>query len=100
MLQMPINTFNMPETQIDNIIFFLDNRKLKLQWPRRWHNGLERSPCKRKVRCLDPSQDRPKSKKKQDSKTPLPNGIRCECHGLYEINIINRCPIVTVGVAS
>ena len=73
MLQMPINTFNMPETQIDNIIFFLDNRKLKLQWPRRWHNGLESSPCKRKVRCLNPSQDRPKSKKKQDSKAPLLN---------------------------
>ena len=72
MLQMPINTCNMPETQIDNIILFLDNRKLKLQWPRRWHNGLERSLCKRKVRWLNHSQDRPKSKKR-DSKAPLPN---------------------------
>ena len=34
------------------------------QWTnvRRWRSWLERSPCKRKVRCSNPSRDRPKSR--------------------------------------
>ena len=46
------------------------------KWPHRWRSGLERSPRKLKVGCLNPTlrRDRPKWVVKQVVPAPLSNG--------------------------
>ena len=60
--------------------------------PRRWHSGLQRSPCKRKVCCSISSRDRPRMWQLHCRTLDS----RCECH---RDDHYKRTPRGTVGVA-
>ena len=69
------------------------SRDLHYIQPRRWRNGLERSPRKRMLGCSNPIRDRPKVVKHVVTAL-LPNVLQCVCvcHGSSEMTNINGCP--------
>ena len=67
--------------------------------PRRWRSGLYRSPCKRKVKCSNPSSNRPNSIK-QVVIAPLTNSRHyVRVSRVLGDDHYKRMPRVTVGVA-